>query len=105
MSVYVDYPVGACSDVWCEYAESHRHGFDCDKSCECAGVGAVTQPTDEYSLPTCDWGHCNRVTVAERLEVDITSTDNDEVWLSVCSWHAGWDDAESSEQESSDEPA
>lgn len=99
MSVHAEYPVGLCADRECAYAEPHRHGFGCDKTCSCAGVGAVTQPSDEFSVPTCDWGYCNRETVAERLE-DVSG--DEEVWLSVCAWHAGWLDHEPSERGSDD---
>lgn len=95
MSLYVEYPVGACAEDGCSYAEPHRHGLGCDKACACAGIGAITRPHDEYSVPTCDWGFCNRETVAERLESDLANVVRE--WLSVCSWHAGWDDTESSE--------
>ena len=93
MSVYIEYPVGRCADGGCFYLEPHRHGFACDTECACRGIGAVTSPLGDDDLAECDWGYCNRPSVALRLEVDITGTEA-ESWLAVCSWHAGWDDYE-----------
>jgi len=84
-----EYPVGRCTDECCHYPEPHRHGFDCDRTCLCAGVGAETAPLEEGALPTCDWGYCSSPAVAMRNDGPNFGQDN---WLSVCSWHAGWDD-------------
>lgn len=81
-----EYPVGRCTDECCHYPEPHRHGFDCDGICTCAGIGAETEPLAEGDLLECDWGGCNSPSVAMRRD---RKTEN---WLSVCSWHAGWDD-------------
>lgn len=87
-----EYPVGRCTDECCHYPEPHRHGFDCDGTCACAGIGAETEPLAEGDLLECDWGGCNRPSVAMRNDgPDAFGQDN---WLSVCSWHAGWDDDE-----------
>ncbi len=102
MSVYIEYPVGRCADDKCAYAEPHRHGVDCDKACECVGVGAVTLPIGPEDLQECDWGHCSRPAVALRLDVDVASATYWEVWLSVCAWHAGWLDAEPSTKDQAD---
>jgi hypothetical protein len=85
-----DYPVGICDDRDCVYAEPHRHGFACDTSCACAGVGAETAPLQTDS-PECDWGACDRPSVAERRTRAPLFVRE---WLPVCSWHAGWDDYE-----------
>lgn len=93
-----DYPVGRCPGAGCRYAEPHRHGSNCDKTCACAGVGAETAPLSDDDIPTCDWGGCNRDAVAtrrDRGELDLIT--GEDQWLSVCSWHAGWDDAETPE--------
>lgn len=86
-----EYPVGLCQGSKCRYPEPHRHGFDCDDNCECAGIGAITAPLSDDDLQECDWGYCNRPAAALRLERPYDPSD-DEVWVSVCSWHAGFDD-------------
>jgi translation initiation factor RLI1 len=95
-----EYPVGHCTDEACRYAEPHRHGLDCDKVCSCDGIGAQVAPLGDDDLQECDWGNCSRPAVATRLDRDastyafdgLTVVLDEEVWLSVCSWHAGWDD-------------
>jgi hypothetical protein len=77
------------------YQEPHRHGSNCDRTCACKGVGAVTAPLADDDLGTCDWGGCDRDAVAVRIDRDTAHGQFDaEVWLPVCSWHAGWDDYE-----------
>lgn len=39
------------------------------------------RPAGEDTEATCDWGHCDRETVAERLD------ESTGVWLSVCTRH------------------
>lgn len=90
-----EYPVGRCADQACSGSEPHRHGFACDLTCECAGVGAETESLTEFDLQECDWGDCDRDCVAVRR--DYCGTDQAwhcgyEMWLSVCAWHAGWED-------------
>lgn len=84
-------PVGLCTDPKCRYQEPHRHGFACDKKCECIGIGPTPRPMTPDTVFTCDWGDCERETVAERLDDDPRHHGG---WLAVCSWHAGWDDYE-----------
>lgn len=43
--------------------------------------------------PSCDWGACDREAVAERRSL-VAKEHGFDVWVSVCSWHAGWDDYE-----------
>lgn len=90
------YPVGRCTDPGCHYREPHRHGFACEKTCACEGVGAETEPLGEDDLATCDWGHCDRESAAMRRCVgEPDPLTGEDQWLAVCSWHAGWDDYES----------
>lgn len=90
-----EYPVGRCADRDCRYAEPHRHGFACGPECECEGIGPETEPLGEGDLQECDWGYCSREAVAlRRCQCGQPMFADDEVWLSVCSWHAGWDDYE-----------
>ncbi|MGH3503882.1 MAG: hypothetical protein ACRDQA_23750 [Nocardioidaceae bacterium] len=80
------YPVGRCHGESCAYPEPHRHGFSCDRMCECDGIGAETEPLQDDDIDECDWGWCVRPSVARRRWIGA------ELWLPVCSWHAGWDD-------------
>ena len=82
-----DSPVGLCFDMRCQYPEPHRHGFACDNPCPCAGRGPQTVPLPDDASATCDWGRCDRPSVAGRIA-------KDDLVLPVCSWHAGWDDYE-----------
>lgn len=43
----------------------------------------TTRPLTEESLGTCDWGHCDDESVAERL------SPHDGEWLAVCTKHQG----------------
>lgn len=79
-----DFPVGRCTS--CPYPEPHRHGPACDGTCVCRGVGAETAPLPAGHQISCDWGGCDRPSVALRLWRQAGH------WLPVCSWHAGWDD-------------
>lgn len=86
-----EFPVGRCAGQDCGYQEPHRHGFSCDKSCECEGIGAETGPIRDDAPLTCDWGGCDRPTVAMRLMLHPPRY-SDDLSLSVCGWHAGWED-------------
>lgn len=87
-------PVGACPGIQCRYQEPHRHGPSCDATCVCEGFGPETRSLQEGSVTSCDWGACDREAVAERRSRVAKEHGFDSVWLSVCSWHAGWDDYE-----------
>jgi hypothetical protein len=80
-----EFPEGRCPSIDCTYPEPHRHGFDCDATCACEGIGPETVPLESVTA-NCGWGDCGRDTVAMRY----TRTTRLKVY--VCSWHAGWDD-------------
>ena len=93
-----EYPVGRCADGSCRHDEPHLHGFACGPECECDGIGAETAPLTEDDPGECDWGYCSRESVAlRRCGCDEPMFADDETWLAVCSWHAGWDDREEAE--------
>jgi hypothetical protein len=90
-----EYPVGACGGKFqgCYSLDPHRHGFNCSKSCVCKGIGAETEPLDYDDDPECDWGYCSREAVAKRRRrTDVAPETGDCVWVSVCAWHAGFDE-------------
>lgn len=86
-------PVGMCPGINCRSSVPHRHGTECVASCVCHGRAPETRSLQEGCEPTCDWGACDRDAVAERRS-QVAKEHGFDVWVSVCSWHAGWDDYE-----------
>lgn len=51
-----------------------------------------TEPLHDGAPGTCDWGYCDRESVAMRRHRSDALAEWIGEWLPVCSWHAGWDD-------------